>query len=248
MEKKSEVKEGAPEWMVTYGDLVTLLMCFFVLLFAFSEIDAQKFPLVMQSFRGSAGVLDQGKSLNQSDIIFDASPEKDTTPDLSKSTIVLDQLKSVKAELEQALSESTFKDDVIVELEDNMLIIRLQNQVLFNSGKAVIKPESLKVLKEIGRVIENKLDQCFMIEIEGHTDNVPSSTQAFPDNITLSFARAYSVRNYLVDQSYAYEKRLKVSALGEFEPIDTNMTAQGRANNRRVEIIIYKMKSHSVKE
>ncbi len=99
MKKKCpEAKGGAPEWMATYGDLVTLLMCFFVLLFAFSNIDAQKFTAVMQSFQGSAGILSGGKSFSEADLVFDGMPEDQTS---NMQVINQEQLEAIKKQLEK---------------------------------------------------------------------------------------------------------------------------------------------------
>lgn len=239
--KAEECKAGAPEWMVTYGDLVTLLMCFFVLLFAFSEIDAQKFEAVMQSFQGSAGVLEAGKSLSDDQLVFDAAPERDTSPittDEEELEILRAQLSAAKEELEDAFEGKPFESDIVIEFLDNKLLIRLKNNVLFDSGKAEIKPETMNILSVIGEVLQGELFNESLIEIDGHTDNVPINTPQYPDNITLSFARSYSVREYFLNEFDFPEDRLRIGANGEFSPIDTNSTPEGRANNRRVDIII----------
>lgn len=242
MDKKpEECKAGAPDWMVTYGDLVTLLMCFFVLLFAFSEIDAQKFEAVMKSFQGSAGVLESGKSLSEDQLVFDASPEADTsaeTSDAETVDILQEKISEARDALEEAFDGKPFQSDIVIEVLDNKLVIRLKNNVLFDPGKDDIKEGALDALTIIGEVLQGELFTASLIEIEGHTDDVPINTQEFPDNITLSFARSYAVRKYLITEFDFPKERLKSGASGEFSPIDTNLTAEGRANNRRVEIII----------
>jgi chemotaxis protein MotB len=253
MDKKpEECKSGAPEWMVTYGDLVTLLMCFFVLLFAFSEIDAQKFEAVMQSFQGSAGVLESGKSLSEDQLVFDASPENDTTPETTDSeplevveemlqTAISDALNEAKDELEKEFQGKEFEADIEIEIVENKLIIRLKNNVLFDSARADIKEEALPILAIIGEVLNGELFTESEIKIEGHTDNVPINTVQFPSNWQLSAGRATSVLNYFVAQLDFKQERLSIAGHAEFRPIDTNETPEGRANNRRVEIIIEKL-------
>lgn len=249
MDKKpEECKAGAPEWMVTYGDLVTLLMCFFVLLFAFSEIDAQKFEAVMQSFQGSAGVLESGKSLSEDQLIFDASPENDTTPESTQEEpmdIVQEMLNEAKAEFEETLADKLkgqeFVADIDIEIIDNKIVIRLKNNVLFDSAKATIKPEALEILTIIGEVLKGELFTNSEIKIEGHTDDVPINTIQFPSNWELSAARATSVLNYFVNELDFKQTRMSIAGYAEFQPIDTNDTVEGRANNRRVEIIIEKL-------
>lgn len=244
MDKKpEECKAGAPDWMVTYGDLVTLLMCFFVLLFAFSEIDAQKFEAVMKSFQGSAGVLESGKSLSEDQLVFDASPEENNTPQTTEAEpleILEELLSAAKEEIEEAFEGQEFEADIIVEILDNKLVIRLKNNVLFDSARASIKPEAIDILSTIGEVLKGELFTDSMVEIEGHTDDVPINTTRFPDNWALSAGRATSVLQYFVSELEFSQERLKIAGYGEFKPIDSNLTSAGRANNRRVEIIIEK--------
>jgi chemotaxis protein MotB len=246
MDKKpEECKAGAPEWMVTYGDLVTLLMCFFVLLFAFSEIDAQKFEAVMQSFQGSAGVLEGGKSLSQDPLVFDASPEQDTTPettDQEQLDIVEAMMQEAKEQIEDALEEmfegEEFEADVVIEFVGDKLVIRLKNNVLFDSAKAEIKPDAIGILATLGEALQAEMFSESEITIEGHTDDVPINTIQFPSNWELSAARATSVLNYFTTEFGFSQESMRIAGYAEFRPIDTNETADGRANNRRVEIIV----------
>lgn len=244
MDKKpEESKSGAPEWMVTYGDMVTLLMCFFVLLFAFSEIDAQKFEAVMKSFQGSAGVLESGKSLSEDELVFDASPENDTTPETTEAEpieVIEQMLQEAKEELEEAFEGNEFEADIVIEILENKLVIRLKNNVLFDSARADIKPEALDILAIIGEVLQGEVFTDSLVKIEGHTDDVPINTLRFPSNWALSAARATSVLNYFVDTLDFSQERLSIAGYAEFRPIDTNLTEEGRANNRRVEITIEK--------
>lgn len=244
MDKKpKEEKGGAPEWMVTYGDLVTLLMCFFVLLFAFSEIDAQKFNAVMQSFQGSAGVLEAGKSLSEDQLVFDASPEKNSTPrtsDVEELLIVKNLLEPIKEKIEEEFKGSPYEESVEIEIENNKLVIRLKNNVLFDSAKADIKPEAIEVLSILGEILKGDEFLGTEIAIQGHTDDVPINTERFPSNWELSMSRSGSVLKYFLNELGFPPTRLSTAGFGEYKPIDTNETAEGRANNRRVEIIIEK--------
>lgn len=242
MDKKpEECKAGAPEWMVTYGDLVTLLMCFFVLLFAFSTIDAQKFQAVMQSFQGSAGVLESGKSLSEDQLIFDASPETDTTPQTTDSEeleIIEEILNQMAEKLEEELSGQDLSDVIEFEISQNKLIIRLTDSVLFDPAKADIKDEALGVLQILGETLQSEIFSLGNFRIEGHTDNIPINTIRFPSNWELSAARATSVLRYFRDEVGFAENRFAISGYADTQPVDTNDTPEGRAKNRRVEIIV----------
>lgn len=252
MDKKpEECKAGAPEWMVTYGDLVTLLMCFFVLLFAFSEIDAQKFEAVMQSFQGSAGVLEGGKALSEDPLVFDASPETDTTPEATNDEqldIIKELLAAAKGEIEAEFEGMEFEEDVEILIAGEKIIIRLKNNVLFDSASADIKEGSIEILLTIGEVLQGELFTGSSIKIEGHTDDRPINTIRFPSNWELSAGRATSVLNYFVNELDFDQKRLSIAGHAEFKPIDTNETVEGRANNRRVEITIESLNFNLLEE
>ncbi len=244
MDKKpEECKAGAPEWMVTYGDLVTLLMCFFVLLFAFSEIDAQKFEAVMQSFQGSAGVLEAGKSLSEDALVFDAAPENDTTPitqEEEQLEVLQEILAKIKDDLESEFDGSEYEDIIEFDISENKLIIRLKDNVLFDSAKAAIKNDALEILAIIGEILQGEAFEGTEIAIEGHTDDVPINTARFPSNWELSGARAVSVLKYFIEELKFPQHRLSIAGYGEQKPINSNDTVEGRANNRRVEIIVEK--------
>ncbi len=233
-DKKNEESSGAPEWMVTYGDLVTLLMCFFVLLFAFSEIDAQKFEAVMQSFQGSAGVLSGGTTLSDSPLVFTGMPETNTTDETSDSQ-VLDDLKK---EIEGQLADANIELEITAEVINRGLLIRFPDNALFDSGKAVLKDPARDALEVIGNIL---LDEPFterVISVEGHTDNVPMRSAEFPSNWELSTTRATNVIRYFLDEVGIEPKRLSASGYGEYYPIATNETAEGRSQNRRVDIVV----------
>ncbi len=242
MDKKPEAcKAGAPEWMVTYGDLVTLLMCFFVLLFAFSEIDAQKFEAVMESFQGSAGVLESGKSLSEDQLIFDAAPENETTPDTTQTEeleIIEEILQQMMSKLKDELSGSDLSSEIKFELQENKLIIKLPNSVLFDPAKADIKPEAVGVLSILGEALQDDIFAMGNLRIEGHTDNVPINTIRFPSNWELSAARATGVLRYFRDELGVAEDRFAISGDSDTRPLKPNDTPEGRAANRRVEIIV----------
>lgn len=239
--KPEECKAGAPEWMVTYGDLVTLLMCFFVLLFAFSEIDAQKFDAVMKSFQGSAGVLESGKSLTEDELVFDASPEQETTPPETSPEqleIVQEILKEMTEQLEAELSGQDLSDVIEFNIVDTKLIIKLKDNVLFDPGKADIKTDALPILNILGKTLKGDIFANSDFRIEGHTDNVPIHTIRFPSNWELSASRATSVLRYFVNELDFSERQLGISGYADMRPLETNDTPEGRAANRRVEIIV----------
>lgn len=236
-DKCPECKQGAPEWMNTYGDMVTLLMCFFVLLFAFSSIDAQKFEAVMISFQGSAGVLSGGKSLSEAPMVFDAMPESKTS---SEQVIEQNKLEDLKEKVEQYISENQMQAEVDVELESYGLVIRFKDNVLFDPGSAVIKVNSYDILFFLGNLLNSEEFINEKIRVEGHTDNVPINTPMYPSNWELSTSRATNVVKFFIERGSLIPIRLSASGYSEYHPIATNETVEGRSANRRVEIVIVK--------
>ncbi len=231
--------------MATYGDLVTFLMCFFVLLFAFSEIDAQKFEAVMQSFQGSAGILSGGTTISQDQLVFEATPEV-TVSETIPVTEDIQQLKEqIEAYLEQNQQENV-EQSIIVEIDSRGLIIRFPDKALFDSGKADLKQESIDTLTFLGGLLTSEEFNMMAIRVEGHTDNVPISTFRFPSNWELSTTRATNVLKYFINISGLSPKRLAASGYGEYYPIEDNATREGRSKNRRVDIVILSKHFESV--
>ncbi|MDN5351454.1 MAG: chemotaxis protein MotB [Clostridiales bacterium] len=235
--KCPECKQGAPEWMNTYGDMVTLLMCFFVLLFAFSSIDAQKFTAVMESFQGSAGILSGGQSLSDAPFVFDAMPEDQTS---SQQVIELKKLEQIKEQVEDYLEKNNMQAQVELQLEDQGLIIRFKDNVLFDPGSAVIKSGSYQILDFLGELLNSEDLINEEIRIEGHTDNVPINTLLYPSNWELSTHRATNVVRYFIENAGFSPLRLSAAGYSEYHPIASNDTAEGRAANRRVDIVVIK--------
>lgn len=235
--KAQDEKKGSPEWMTTYGDMVTLLMCFFVLLFAFSSIDAQKFEAVMMSFQGSAGILSGGKALSEAPMVFDAMPENNTS---SQQVIQQDRLEHLRELIQEYLEENEMEAEVDLELEAKGLIIRFKDNVLFDPGSAVIKAQSIPIIDFLGELLNTEELIQEEIRVEGHTDNVPMNTPMYPSNWELSAGRATNVVRYFIEQANLRPDRVSAAGYGEYHPIDTNDTPEGRSANRRVDIVVIK--------
>ncbi len=243
MKKKCpEAKGGAPEWMATYGDLVTLLMCFFVLLFAFSNIDAQKFTAVMQSFQGSAGILSGGKSFSEADLVFDGMPEDQTS---NMQVINQEQLEAIKKQLEKLekkvdeVFEGTMLEvNVEIVQTPNSLILRFKDEVLFDELSAELKNEAKGLLAQLSRVLTADDFEYDRVLVEGHTDSLTTGGEQYPTTWELSSARAVSVVRYFVEDMGLDPFKISAAGYGEYHPIATNTTEAGRAQNRRVDIII----------
>lgn len=215
-DKCPECKSGAPEWMATYGDLVTLLMCFFVLLFAFSSIDAQKFQAVMQSFQGSAGILSGGKSLSEAPMVFDGMPENQTS---SQAIVEMKKLESIQEEVEEYLEQNNMQGLVEMKLETKGLVIRFKDNVLFDPGSASIKTDSNGILVFLSDLLKSPELINQNIRVEGHTDNVPNVSVLYPSNWELSAARATNVVRFFIEQAQLLPSRLSASGYSEYHPL-----------------------------
>lgn len=258
--KADEVKPGAPAWQSTFADLMNLLLCFFVLLFSMSTVDAQKFELIAASFSqtfsiftaGSTTIGDGamiGNGISQlpelDDFVNSVGRQAENTPEMEK----LDDLQSeVQAEglkqseelaekVEEAVQENNLTGDIEMQVTAQYVQLTMKGSLLFNSGSAELKEESKPVLDKVGLILERYA--AGTIEIEGHTDNVPMSGRKFANNNELSAGRALSVFDYMMETTDLDPAHIKTSGRGEYVPIADNSTEEGRAKNRRVEIRIY---------
>ncbi len=255
-EEKQE-STGVPAWVMTFADLMTLLMCFFVLLLAFSEMDVAKFKQLSGSMKEAFGVqsevevktIPKGTSV----VAQEFSPGKpEPTPvntvrqftiDSNRNTLdaLSRELKEIKETREHArrlrlaLKEEIEKGYVAIETEGTRVIIHIMEKASFDSGLADLRTEFVPVLGKISGLIDNTSGD---VTISGHTDNVPISTERFRSNWELATSRAVSVAHALLDGSEIAPARLRVTGHADTEPRASNDTPEGRAKNRRVDISI----------
>lgn len=250
-------KRGVPAWVMTFADLMTLLMCFFVLLLAFSEMDVAKFKQLSGSMKEAFGVqadvevrtIPKGTSV----IAQEFSPGKpEPTPintvrqftiDSNRNT--LDALDREAKEIEEtrdharrlriALREEINEGTVSIVTEGMKIIVHILEKASFDSGYADVRPEFMPVLTKIAGLID---DASGDITISGHTDNVPISNERFRSNWDLSTSRAVSVAHELMKVSEISPGKVMVTGHADTRPRAGNDTAEGRAKNRRVDISI----------
>lgn len=257
--RPEEPKKGSPEWMTTFSDLMNLLLCFFVLLFSMSSVDAQKFELVVASLQSSFSILPSGgasigdgmmvssgvSQLPMLDIYFNemANSESDTEEEGEKDLKeeyqekALAESEEMAEQIEKLAEQYGIQDQVEVEFNAEYVLLYLNGTLLFDSGKSELKAEANPLIEKIGKILQ-KYDKN-MIEVEGHTDNVPISSAKYKDNNVLSMFRALTVADYLREVTTIEPSHIKSSGRGEYVPIADNSTPEGRARNRRVEIKIY---------
>lgn len=260
---------GSPAWMATFSDLMNLLLCFFVLLFSMSTIEESKWQELVASMNNTFSVFDKGataigdgilisngvsqlneldKYINSTGKLSDAESPVDKTEEYEKSgdieilqeALEKEQLQNNEelAELiEEAVSEGQLADQIDVSFTAQYVQLSMKGALLFDSGSDALKEESYGVLDKVGVILERYAQG--VIEIEGHTDNVPINSSRFPSNEELSSGRALSVFYYLTEHTLLDETRLKHAGMGDRIPIADNSTPEGRSKNRRVEIRIY---------
>jgi chemotaxis protein MotB len=250
-ESRKKVDKGAPKWMVTYSDMVTLILVFFILLFSMSQIDAVKFEAISDSFRNrmifdffpspvpmdnpteSTSVQEQGKNTNEFEMpVSDKEDEADAD---SESTQENDSLNELMEEVENYLDENALNNVVSANRSERGVVLVLQDSILFNPGEAEVLPSALPFLTKVGNLL-SQIDND--IKVEGHTDDVPMSSFRYPSNWELSGARASSVVRFLVDENSLDERRFTISGYSDTEPLVPNDNASNRSKNRRVEIVI----------
>jgi len=237
---KCECPECMPEWLATFGDLMSLLLCFFVLLLSMSTMDAKKVKEAIGSLAGALSVLEGGTQTEVSrERIQKATPIQKT----EETTETVNRLSSAIAEFKEFTAGGKGPAITLEEAEEGFFI-RLPADITFPPGSAKItNTDTLLFLKRIALIIKEYLPKNVEVQIKGFTDNTPPPpTSPYADNWELSAARALSVLKILIKNG-VNPKQLSAAAYGEYHPIASNATPEGRAKNRRVEIWFFAKKN-----
>lgn len=234
-------KENSERWLLTYSDLITLLLTFFIILYSISQQDAAKFQAVAESLNGALTGSKEivGESPGISQIPGNQGFHLDVS-DADKEKAEQNRLKEIKKQVEEMAKKEGLQSSISVTLEERGVAIRIIDRVLFNSGFADLTPQADKILKSIGKILLSSQGQY--IRVEGHTDNVPISSEKFASNWELSASRATNVLRMFTDKVGINPRILSAVGYGEFRPIAENKTDAGRSKNRRVEIVILNTK------
>ncbi len=258
--KPDEPKKGAPAWQSTFADLMNLLLCFFVLLFSMSSVDAAKFEQLVASFNQTFSIFSAGATaigdgmlisngvsqLNELDDYINSTGKMDkgeiveedvATVQEQMQEAQMEQSEELAEKIQEAVDEKNMGKEIDIEFTAQYVQLTLKGALLFDSGSTLLKDEAKPVLDQVGLILERYASG--LIEIEGHTDNVPMSGAKYSNNDELSSGRALSVFNYLLEITDLDPANVKHSGRGEYLPVADNSTAEGRMKNRRVEIKIY---------
>lgn len=298
--KEKPPEEGSPAWMATFSDLMNLLLCFFVLLFASSTMDEGKIQQIAASFDNMTfSILEAGSiSLEEGPVVSggvtqlpgietfleyigvssevkgnnedlsatgadngtdDASNQPDSIEQNTEEVLIenvkteqeasamdikeqfdaqgLEQSEEMYDEISQMAESYSIEDRTVIDFNSQYVSIDLNGAILFDAGQADIRDDAKMFMQKIASIL-GKYKNC-IIEIEGHTDNVPIHNSRYESNLYLSTARATKVYEYVLEQAALKARNLKVAGYGDSRPVASNSTEEGRARNRRVSIKIY---------
>jgi len=250
--------ENEERWLLTYADMITLLLALFVVLFAISSVNISKVKMLQQSLRDafSGKVMSGGEAIMQTsnsvavrslDTAPRVQPSPPTigVPDSAAARAALaarreeDELQQLKRMLDAFAAAHGFRAQVETAVTRRGLVVRLlTDNVLFDSGLADIKPQGLPLLSEVGTLLG--VDHVHPIVIEGHTDDVPIATSQYASNWELSTARASAVVRWLIGR-HLPARRFSAAGYAALHPLGSNGTAAGRARNRRVEVVLQRI-------
>ncbi|MDD4802946.1 MAG: flagellar motor protein MotB [Syntrophomonas sp.] len=251
--KKQESDVSMERWMISYADFITLLMVFFIIMYAMSKVDTVKYAAMANSL----SVVLSGQSLSVLDapgpsLIQGISGQQLPEPP-GQTAATQAQLDEVKKQIQEFINsqqlESSVKDtgqtstklgDYIVMTEQERgLVISFKDALLFSSGSDVLNSQARGIIKQVG-ISLNKVPN--FIRVEGHTDNLPINTPKFPSNWELSVLRASNVVHVLAEDAGISPDRLSVIGYGEYRPLVNNVDGLTQSMNRRVDIVVLKKK------
>ena len=255
--------ENHERWLLTYADMITLLVAFFIMLYAMSVMNVTKFQQLAVSVRSGFGssmtngvptVMTSGGGVNGSPSIVQQGQTKENQKDdngkaqaqvQAEWNIPNQNLKKgeddkrlwdVKEAITKIIKQNGLEKKVKIFINERGMVIRiLSDGMLFKSGSGDLRTQELGLLDKVASIITTKTDN--QIEVEGHTDNLPINTARYPSNWDLSTARASVVLRYLVHQG-VHQERLRASGYADQRPVTTNATDDGRRQNRRVDIVL----------
>ncbi|MHA6260274.1 flagellar motor protein MotB [Sporosarcina sp. CAU 1771] len=232
--KKRESGEVDESWLLPYADLMTLLLALFIVLFASSTVDDTKLEKMSSVFNdifdSSSGIMDQS---SPAQIIFQEETEgKEDSPYLEDRR----SLEGIQDRLDEYIAVNELENMFETKLMEEGLLVTIRDSILFKPGKATIEEEYSVLADEIAALLV--FDKPRQIIVTGHTDNVPMNNDEFASNWELSVMRAVNFLKKIVGNEEIDPLVFSAKGYGEFKPIETNDTADGRSKNRRVEVLI----------
>jgi chemotaxis protein MotB len=243
--KHEEAHENHERWLLSYADFITLLMIFFIIMYSMSNLDKEKYKQVAAGLNKAMGGGGGANIIgNEGGVSIDDNwaPTNTNIVNLEEEQ----KLEKVKEVVDKYLKESGLESTVASVVEERGLVLSFKDSLFFDSGKADIKPEQINKLVQIGKILNQPIINGSYVRVEGHTDNRPMSNSAYKSNWDLSVIRASNVAQVLISQSGMDPHRVSAAGYGEFRPKADNKSESGKAQNRRVDILIMNTKYNEV--
>lgn len=239
--KKGRHEEHVDEtWLIPYADILTLLLALFIVMFASSQVNKDKFNEMKTQFNN---IFSGGSGIFEGTLNNPAAPDGINTSDTSPTAAESEMINDIKKLLDDHINKAGFSEQINTKVYKEGLEISIQDAVLFDSGNANIRADVTQILSTIAKILTD-IDND--IRVVGHTDNVPIKNSEFESNWELSVRRSINVMNYLIRSGSLNPERFVVQGYGEYKPKFSNSTEAGRAKNRRVEVVI--LRNHPVSD
>ncbi|MBZ5659213.1 MAG: OmpA family protein [Acidobacteriia bacterium] len=255
MKRKPKEHVNHERWLVSYADFITLLFAFFVVLYASSQVDKRKagrLAMAIQVAFQEMGVFetsskkipiqdDEAIPFEKVQIVENVKKDSDLKRLVNpmngtlSSPAAMQSLRDAQREIQKALNPEINRHEVTMTMHGEGLVVSLKEMGFFDSGSAVIRPDSMDAISRLAEVLKMRPEN---LRIEGHTDNVPIHTARFASNWELSTSRATELIQLLITKYGLPPNRLSAAGYGEFHPIASNDTPAGRAQNRRLDVVI----------
>lgn len=228
--RRAPKKDNNERWLLTYCDLITLLLAFFILMYAMSTADVQKFARLAASMQKAFNV---GVLQGQTDftIVDQGGPTMTTIA----QALAQEDFEFISEEMMNFAREEGLGDRIEVTMRREGIAISLSDRALFASGRAELGTQSKRTLSKVGEILNRIPNE---VRVEGHTDDVPTNNPEYPTNWELSTARSLAVVRYFIDEAMIPPARLSVAGYSEYRPVAENSSPENRAKNRRCDILI----------
>ncbi|WP_226645484.1 flagellar motor protein MotB [Mesobacillus subterraneus] len=241
--KKHHEDHMDESWLIPYADLLTLLLALFIVLFAMSSVDAVKFQQLSKAFNdvfsGGTGVFEFQSPMPEGQMESPDERKEDVEKnDEEKADAAKDQMEllAIQQKVNSYIEDKKLTDKLDTKLTDEGLLLTIRDNVLFESGRAEVRNTDVNIANEIADLLV--MEPPRNIIISGHTDNVPIRTARYESNWELSVMRAVEFMKIILKNEQLDPRWFSAKGFGEFQPVATNDTAEGKARNRRVEILI----------
>jgi len=225
--KTMDDKEDLGRWLLTYADLITLLLAFFVVMYSMSQIDAKKFGKISEALHGI---------LKGGDSILDKNYDNVQTN--GHGLLKLGDLRMINLKIQEKFKTLGRQEEVQTEITERGLVVHIMESALFKEGSAILENKAIRVLDLIYDEIKGLPNH---IRIEGHTDDRPINTAQYPSNWELSTSRATQVVRYFTDNYDISKTEISALGYGEYRPVRPNNSIENRAKNRRIDVVLLTM-------